>query len=343
MTGTVTGTVTDTTSATALDRLVGPGLTLGVELPLDNDFSAGRQMSRRPGEVFGIPRLDRHRERAQLADELGFRAIWLRDVPLWLPETFGDAGGVFDPFPYLGFLAGVTRRTLLATAAIVLPLRHPLHVAKMAATVDRLSGGRLVLGVASGDRPVEYPQFGVDFAARGEIYRQAVAELRSVWRDAAESPDTDAKVLPAPVAGTIPVLAVGRSRQTTAWVAEHLDGYVTYHRPAPLMRPVVEDWRAALPGDADKPVVTTMLVDLTADPDEELVPIRLGARTGRHGLVRYLRALEAAGVAHVALNLRPSERPVEEVLREIAEHVLPRFPAPSQSSRAKQRDDATSR
>jgi luciferase-type oxidoreductase len=165
-------------------------MTLGVELPLDNDFA-------RADGTFGIPDLNHHRARVELADRLGFHAIWMRDVPLWLPRTFGDAGQVFDPIAYLGYLAAATTNALLATAAVVLPLRHPLMLAKQAASIDVLSGGRLILGVATGDRPEEYPAFGADFDARGRTYRDTVTRMRALWTGADES----ARVLPPPLPG----------------------------------------------------------------------------------------------------------------------------------------------
>merc|ERR1712138_12211 len=105
--------------------------------------------------------------RIQLADKLGFKAAWVRDVPVYDP-SFGDAAQVFETFTYLGYLAGITDNILLGTAAVVLPLRQPWLVKKAAATVQQLSNDRLILGVASGDRPVEYPLFDVDFDSRGE-------------------------------------------------------------------------------------------------------------------------------------------------------------------------------
>ncbi|WP_104062253.1 LLM class oxidoreductase [Arthrobacter sp. 4R501] len=299
-------------------------MSLGVELPLDNDLAAGGSAGKGLPSTFGIPDLQGHRQRAVLADRLGFKALWLRDVPLWIPE-FGDAGQVFDPFTYLGFLAGVTDNILLGTAAVVLPLRHPLHVAKMAATIDQLSGGRLILGVASGDRPAEYPNFGVDFESRGEQYRTAVSTLRRLWRDSSELPTTSMKVLPAPHGSSIPLISVGRSQQSTEWVAENMDGYMTYHRSAHFMKPVTDKWKHSVPDGQYKPAITTMLVDLLEDPDAPVEPIRFGARLGRHQLQSYLSDLEDSGVAHVALNFRPSSQPVEEALEEIAEYVLPAF------------------
>lgn len=140
-------------------------LSLGVVVPLER-YDDGP-----------VPTLRHHLERAQLADQLGFSALWLRDVPFNVP-SFGDAGQVFDPFVYLGFLAAHTEQIALGVASIVLPLRHPAHVAKAAASADVLSEGRLLLGVASGDRPAEYPALGVSFADRGRRFRESFSYLQ---------------------------------------------------------------------------------------------------------------------------------------------------------------------
>ncbi len=87
-----------------------------------------------------VPTMARQLERVQLADRLGFSSVWLRDVPFNVP-SFGDAGQVHDPFVYLGLLAGRTERIALGVASIVLPLRHPAHVAKAAASADVLWAG----------------------------------------------------------------------------------------------------------------------------------------------------------------------------------------------------------
>jgi alkanesulfonate monooxygenase SsuD/methylene tetrahydromethanopterin reductase-like flavin-dependent oxidoreductase (luciferase family) len=92
---------------------------------------------------------------ARRADELGFSAIWVRDVPLNSP-AYPDSVGHSDPWVLLGALAASTRSIALATGAIVLPLRHPLHVAKAALSMDALSSGRFILGLGSGDRPSEF-------------------------------------------------------------------------------------------------------------------------------------------------------------------------------------------
>ncbi|WP_227508601.1 LLM class flavin-dependent oxidoreductase [Klebsiella aerogenes] len=146
----------------SIEKLTQQPLTIGVELPLDNDWSTSGQLKRqRDGRPFGVPDMSEHAERIKLADTLGFRAAWIRDVPLYDPQ-FGDAANVFEAFTYLGYLSSLTQNILLGTAAVVLPLRQPWLVRKAAATVQALSGDRLLLGIASGDRPVEYPLFGED-------------------------------------------------------------------------------------------------------------------------------------------------------------------------------------
>ena len=101
----------------------------------------------------------------------------MRDVPFNVP-SFGDAGQLYDPFVYLGLLAGRTERIALGVASVVLPLRHPAHVAKAAASADVLSDGRLILGVASGDRPEEHPALNLAFADRGARFRTSFEYIR---------------------------------------------------------------------------------------------------------------------------------------------------------------------
>ncbi|MDR6265912.1 LLM class flavin-dependent oxidoreductase [Roseobacter sp. N2S] len=149
---------------------------------------AGQRRARIKGRPFGVPDTSNPARGVELAEGLGFDAVWLRDVPVHDP-SFGDAGQVFDPFPYLGFLAGRTRRIALGTAGIVLPLRDSILLAKMSASLHHLSGGRFILGIASGDRPVEYPLMGLDYEARGANLRGRVDQMRNLWSvDALQGP-----------------------------------------------------------------------------------------------------------------------------------------------------------
>jgi luciferase-type oxidoreductase len=270
---------------------------------------------------------------AQRAERGGFAALWFRDVPLRDP-TFGDVGQVFDPWVYLGYIAAQTRDIALATGSIVLPIRHPIHTAKAAASVDQLSHGRLVLGVASGDRPVEFPAFNLDPDTRGDVFR---AHLDAIGRLLGESfPVLEgrygslrgADLVPKPWADGIPMLVTGNSRQSLEWTAQHSDGWVTYPRPLDAQQRVIHAWRTAAarqrPG-AFLPFAQSLYVDLADDPDLSPQPIHLGWRLGRHRLVELLSALETSGANHVILNLKYGRRPAGEVLDELMEFVVPDF------------------
>ena len=320
--------------ACALDRLKQGGFSVGLELPLDNDWSmAGRLANRASGRAPGEPDMQRHAELAQLADRLGYRALWVRDVPLYDP-SFGDAAQVFEAFTYLGYLAGVTRNILLGTAAVVLPLREPVLTLKSAASVDQLSGGRLLLGVASGDRPVEYPVFGRDFDARGAAFREQVAMARD-WGAAALPPGVALLPRPVQAAGPaqvrdgagprpgLPLLVAGLAQQTPEWVGTHMDGCLAYPGMPHDHARRAAAWRAV--AGPDKPYVSFFHLDLAEDPDAPMRYHRFGGRVGRKGLALELAALQAAGVQHIGLHLRQNQRPVAEAMQEIAELVLPQF------------------
>ena len=158
------------------------------------------------------PTMYNQEQLARRAEELGFAALWVRDVPLRDP-TFGDLGQVYDPWVYLGWIAAQTRTIALATGSIVLPLRHPLHTAKAVAAIDQLSGGRIVLGVASGERAVEFPAFGVDFQKREALFQENFGVVRQV----AHRGIPDGAIVVRSPAGH------GRSRAKTNWLATHAD------------------------------------------------------------------------------------------------------------------------
>ncbi|MEW1819211.1 LLM class flavin-dependent oxidoreductase [Arthrobacter sp. NPDC080031] len=137
------------------------GMTIGVITPLE-------------GFDGPVPGIDNHIGLIQQAERAGFSSVWVRDVPL-LDPSFGDTGQVFDTWSYLGYLAATTERISLGTASVVLPLRHPLDTAKAASSIDHLSGGRLLLGVATGDRAVEFPAYGVGYESRGERFKESLS------------------------------------------------------------------------------------------------------------------------------------------------------------------------
>lgn len=296
-----------------------PGrLSLGLVVPLEN-YASGP-----------VPTMKHHIERAKLADALGFSALWLRDVPFNVP-SFGDAGQLFDPFVYLGCLAAHTDRIALGVASIVLPLRHPAHVAKAAASADVLSQGRLILGVASGDRPAEYPALDVPFEDRGARFRDSFEYIQRM-RDQAPQfdnplgrPGGGMDMLPKPAGARLPMLITGGSQQSPQWLARHGDGWMLYPRRPSAQAEAIAAWRAQVreAGGPDKPAMQPLYIDLLEDPDAPPRPIHLGFRSGITALRVHLETLRAAGVNHVALNLRFCRAPIEATLERLADALLP--------------------
>lgn len=286
------------------------------------------------------PIMENQTELARRAEQLGFAALWFRDVPMRDPD-FGDVGQIYDPWVYLGYITAHTSNIALATGSIIFPIRHPLHIAKAAASVDRLSGGRLVLGIASGDRPIEYPAFGIDFASRGERFRETLGYFRQTLENSfpsIESPlgrleGTD--LIPKPCNGRIPVLVTGNSQQNLAWIAEHADGWIYYPRSLAHQAQSIREWRELAqrfcPG-VFKPFAQSLYIDLVEDPNADPEPIHLGFRFGRNRLIEFLQALQKIGVNHVVLNLKYGSRPAGEVLEEIGSEVIPLFSSHTMAS-----------
>ena len=280
-----------------------------------------------------IPTMETHIQVAKKADKLGFSTLWLRDIPFNVP-SFGDAGQMFDPFTYLGFLAGQTEQIALGVASIALPLHHPVHVAKSAATIDQLSNGRLILGVASGDRYDEYPAMRKDYLSRGEQFREAFEYIRSaqdVYPELESVSYGNLKghidILPKATGHKLPLLMTGYSQQTLEWNAEHTDGWMSYPKDLYQQEQTIKRYREQVmqSGRFDKPFMQPLYVDLQNDDNFKPVPIHLGLRTGVNYLKMYLNQLQDIGVNHVAINLRFNSMDISETLDILAEKVLPYF------------------
>jgi alkanesulfonate monooxygenase SsuD/methylene tetrahydromethanopterin reductase-like flavin-dependent oxidoreductase (luciferase family) len=125
----------------------------------------------------------------------------------------------YDPLITLGTIAGVTRRVKLATTIIVGPLHNTSLLAKSAASLDALSGGRLVLGLSVGARKEDYAASGVDYRDRGKRLSEQLSSIRSLWEENRIGPKTT------PSSGP-DLLVGGLSDQSYARMVRYTDGYV---------------------------------------------------------------------------------------------------------------------
>lgn len=297
-------------------RLFGDdGLSVGLFFPLANFDS-------------GVPAMDRELALADHAESVGFDALWVRDVPTYWPK-FGEGGQVYDPWVFLSQVAARTRNAALGTGSVILPLRHPLHVAKAAASLDRLSGGRLVLGAGSGDRDPEYAAFGVDPDERGTLFRESVQVLRAAWGES--FPDLDSRfgrldgtlnLRPKPTTDSLPLLVTGHARQSLNWIGEHADGWLFYQLPRDTLKGFLADWHEATP--EPKPFVMGLSVELAPDPAAGPEHVHQGFHAGSDWFREYLCDLRDLGVDHVAIGLRGDRDPTA-VIDEFADSVLDRL------------------
>lgn len=124
---------------------------------------------------------------ALTVEGLGFDLLMVSDHVAVTPDVASQYPAPFyEPFTALSWLAGVTSRIRLGTTVLVLPYRHPLLVARMAANLNELSGGRFVLGVGIGWARQEYEALGVRFADRGRLTDEGLRAVRAAWRDEAD-------------------------------------------------------------------------------------------------------------------------------------------------------------
>lgn len=296
-------------------------LTLGLSFPFE--LSAGN---------FRTIDLAEQMMLAKKAEDLGFASLFVRDSPLYDPN-FGDNGVMYDPFLLLAYVTAHTNKIALGTASIVTTLRHPLHLAKSAASLDEMSKQRFLFGAATGDRPIEFPAFKLDRDERAELFRESIAVMRKVWKESFPKIQSrqvgliEGDVIPKPLLADIPIFGTGYSGQTVEWLGENTDGWMVYAQEANRQRELIKLWREA--AGRFKPFSQPLVINLSENPmaAPSPVPIKVGFTSGHKFLIDYLFALQEIGINHVILVLKDGNRPMAEIIQELGEYVVPHFPA----------------
>jgi probable F420-dependent oxidoreductase len=288
---------------------------LGVALGnLGVNMAAAMEPAAHAALVYGI---------GEAAERLGFHAVWAGDhlaLPRHpsTPYPYGDGtrmlsadASLLDPFAVLAALAGRTERVRLGFGVLVLPYRHPLVTAKWIASLDALSGGRVLLGVGTGWMPEEFAAVGADHARRGADTDAAIGFLRRTFADGEVDGLT---VLPRPVQRPGPPIWVGGSGGAAVRRAvEHGDGWDAPYLDPDELRAGIERLHAAC---------------RTAgrDPDSLVVSVRgLAADDVDPSL---LAAYERLGVGHVGVTLPVADparavAALESLAHRCPEHVTP--------------------
>jgi probable F420-dependent oxidoreductase len=121
------------------------------------------------------------RRTAEAAEETGFDSVWATEHIIVGPAGVNPYGRVYDPLVVLGWIAGFTNRVGLGTSIVLVPLHHPIRLAKEAATLQELSHGRLRLGLGMGWHEDEFRFMGYPFRGRGRRADEAIRLMRALW------------------------------------------------------------------------------------------------------------------------------------------------------------------
>ena len=179
------------------------------------------------------------------AEAHGFESIWSVEHVVFpdgyqTPYPYTSSGKlagsaevpIADPLLHLAFAASITSRIKFGTAVMILPQRSPLYVAKEVASLDRLSGGRMMLGIGSGWLAEEFGALQLDWSKRGLMTDEAIQSMRALWRDNPSSFHGKhfnfgpVRSFPKPVqAGGVPILVGGHSPAAVRRAARFGDGF----------------------------------------------------------------------------------------------------------------------
>ncbi len=182
---------------------------------------------------------------ATTADNVGIESLWTVEhvvVPVGYESTYPydpsgkmpgpDDSPIFDPILPLTYAAAITSKIKLATGVIILPQRHPFYIAKEAATLDVLSGGRAILGIGVGWLEEEFNALGIPFESRAGRTREMVEAMRSLWSPGAKSFDGkhfkwgEVESNPKPVQpGGVPIVVGGHTEIAAKRAARYGNGF----------------------------------------------------------------------------------------------------------------------
>ncbi len=250
--------------------------------------------------------VDDLRRAAVTADQAGFFYVAICDhiaIPRERAEVMSTTW--FNPVATLGWIAGQTQQARLMTNVYVAAYRHPLETAKAFATLDHLSGGRVILGVGAGHVEGEFAALGVPFAERGRLTNEAIDGIIDAWTheyvgDVGLAPRPEQQPRP-------PVWIGGSSKPALRRVAERGDGWIPQGTPKKLMPESIEYLHAhrdrVRPG---APIDVGMITELIhiGDADWEVPPY---TRTGPpEHIAEKLNEYGVLGISHLQLRFATS-------------------------------------
>ncbi|MEV8514107.1 LLM class F420-dependent oxidoreductase [Dactylosporangium sp. NPDC051484] len=259
----------------------------------------------------------------RLLEELGCESVWAVEhvvVPDEYSSSYpydpsgrmslGPHDDIPDPLHWLTFAAAHTTTLRLGTAMLILPEHNPVDLAKRLATVDVLSGGRLLAGIGVGWLREEYDALGVPFAERGARADEYLEAMRELWTGAPARYEGrfvsfgPVHSRPRPVRGTVPIVVGGHSRAAVRRAARYGTGWY----PLGVHGDAFAELRAALRDECRA---------AGRDPDDVEITMRAPSKRGE------LETLRALGVARVVIRADPNDPAgVRDKVRRYQQEVL---------------------
>ena len=260
------------------------------------------------------------RDYMRTAEASGFDSVWVGEhpaLPVHSDTSYPGAreglqapssAPLPDPLEWLAFAAAHSDTMLLGTAILILPLHHPVVLAKRAATLDRVSAGRFRLGVGVGWNRQEFLACGAEWERRGERADESIDALRVLWRD--DHAQFDGATVgfepvyssPKPVGGSVPIL-IGASGPLGARRAGRVgDGYLPFERDQARLAALLDEMRRSAEAAGRDPEAIEITAMGTTNPER----IKGLAALGVHRMVFFqhevaqlpalaARVLDAAG------------------------------------------------
>jgi probable F420-dependent oxidoreductase len=274
------------------------------------------------------------------AEELGYDSLWVMDHLFnngYIRERLDDKP-YYHPLAILSALSTTTKRIMLGTSVLVLPYHNPVELAKYAATLDHLSGGRLTLGVGAGAMTEEFEALGVPFRQRGALTNESMTIMKELWTN----PDpnyhsgrwriSDLKFSPKPLQKPhIPLWVGGASPGAKKRAATLGDGWHPSGMSPEGFQEGREEVRKLATAAGRNPEALTMSVRVEVEAHGGPSSQRAENRSRFPGddpeqMAASLRAYEKAGVEHVVLALNTGDiARIRTLMETIAGKVVPQF------------------
>lgn len=272
---------------------------------------------------------------ARAAEEAGFDSLWVFDHVVLQKEQgsrypyspdgkmgFNPQLDFLEPLTLLTYLSGITSRVSLGTSVLVVPMRQPVLNAKILATMDRLSNGRVILGGGVGWWKQEFEVLGVPFERRGKRMDECLQLLRALWTEewvnfrGTYYEAVDWTCNPKPVNGTIPVLLGGESRRQLERVGKYGDGWLATAKSLPTL-------------EADFQIARDAAEHAGRDPDSLSIAIEGAGFIGSENMAQAsetLATLAGRGVAHAICTVNPREYAgAVDIIRQFGGEHLPKL------------------